>query len=87
MNQQKTETEIAGKVVGVLQEVLKVAPERITPVCRIREDLGADSLDVMTLLMALEDAFDRTISDEDAAKLVTVADVVAFATTVTYETN
>jgi acyl carrier protein len=73
------ETErIAEQVHSVIQEVLKVDADRIKPESRIREDLGADSLDRVTLLMALEEAFEDDISDEEAEKLVTVADVIAF---------
>jgi acyl carrier protein len=73
------ETErFAERVRSVIEEVLKVSPEKITPESRIREDLGADSLDRVTLLMALEEAFEGEISDEEADKLETVGDVIAF---------
>lgn len=71
-------SDIETRIADVIQEVLRVSREAITPESRIREDLGADSLDTVTLLMALEDAFGESISDEEAEGLVTVADVVTF---------
>ncbi|MBD3241786.1 MAG: acyl carrier protein [Chitinivibrionales bacterium] len=70
--------DIESRIADVIQEVLRVNRDAIKPESRIREDLGADSLDTVTLLMALEDAFKESISDEDAEGLVTVADVVTF---------
>ncbi len=69
---------IYSRVVGVVAEVLCVEPEEISEESLIKEDLGADSLDQVTLLMALEDAFAREISDEDAEGLKTVKDTVDF---------
>jgi acyl carrier protein len=70
--------DIETRIADVIQEVLRVGRDAIKPDSRIREDLGADSLDMVTLLMALEDAFGENISDEEAEGLVTVADVVSF---------
>lgn len=67
-------TEIQKKVYSVINEVLKVPESDIRPESRFSEDLGADSLDKVTLLMALENEFGREITDEEAAKLVTVDD-------------
>jgi acyl carrier protein len=78
MSHCETHPDIARQVRDVIQEVLRVEPEKICPSTRIREDLGADSLDMVTLLMALEDAFGRSISDDEAQELVSVDDVVAF---------
>jgi acyl carrier protein len=66
------------KAVSVLCEVLKVKPETVTPKSRIKEDLGADSLDTVSLLMSLEDEFKEPISDETAKTFVTFGDVVAY---------
>ena len=57
---------------------LGVAPEEIVPEARILDDLGADSLDVVELVMALEEAFDITVPDADVGGLVTIADVAVY---------
>jgi len=66
------------KAVAIICEVLKVKPELVKPESNIKNDLGADSLDTVSLLMSLEDAFKEPISDETALTLETVGDVVAF---------
>jgi acyl carrier protein len=71
-------TEILERVKKVIADVLRSKIEQITENSRIKDDLGADSLDRVTLLMAFEDAFKEQISDEEAANLVTVEDVVGF---------
>jgi acyl carrier protein len=64
--------ELLERIKKVVIEVLRVKPEEIGNDSRFIEDLGADSLDVVTLLMALEDEFKESISDEDARTLTTV---------------
>jgi len=71
-------TGVFERVKSVVEEVLKSKEDLITEQARIKEDLGADSLDTVTLLMALEDEFKGSISDEDAEKLNTVGDVVRY---------
>ncbi len=66
------------KTVAVVCEVLKVKPELVKLESHIKNDLGADSLDTVSLLMSLEDVFKEPISDETALTLETVGDVVAF---------
>jgi acyl carrier protein len=66
------------RMVAVVCEVLKVKPETVTPESRIKEDLGADSLDTVSLLMALEDEFKQPISDDTARTFVTLGNVVAY---------
>jgi acyl carrier protein len=66
------QTELLDRLVNVIVETLKVSREKVTPESRFVEDLGADSLDMLTLVMQLEDEFSGTISDEDARKLTTV---------------
>jgi acyl carrier protein len=68
------------RTIEVIQEVLRIPFERLLPQCRFREDLGADSLDLVSLMMAFEEEFKRPISDEDAAKLLTVGDAVSYIT-------
>jgi len=71
-------TKMFAKFQKMLADQLNIAPEKITMESRLLEDLGADSLDFVELLMALEDEFNVTISDEEAKELKTVADVLAF---------
>ena len=66
------------RVKKVVAEQLQVDPEQITPEASFIEDLGADSLDVVELVMALEEEFDIEIPDEDAEKLGTVGSAVDY---------
>ncbi|MBO5929240.1 MAG: acyl carrier protein [Clostridia bacterium] len=66
------------KVKAILSTQFDVEEDTITPETNIMEDLGADSLDVVDMLMSLEDEFDVEISDEEIEKLQTVAEVVAY---------
>jgi acyl carrier protein len=75
--QQNKET-ITDRVLKVVHEVLRVPEEKLKLDSRFKEDLGADSLDTVTLLMALEEEFEGDIADEEAEKLVTVGDAVLF---------
>jgi acyl carrier protein len=69
---------IRERVESTIVDVLKVDSESLGSEQRIREDLGADSLDSVTLVMALEDEFGGSITDDDAKSLSTVGDVVTF---------
>ena len=62
----------------VVVEQLSVAPEAVKLESKIIEDLGADSLDVVELVMALEEKFEVEIPDGDAEKLITINDVVSY---------
>ena len=62
----------------VVVELLNVDAAKVTPAARFREDLEADSLDLVELIMAFEDKFGGEISDEDAQKIVTVGDAVKY---------
>lgn len=73
-----TEQEIFEKVKAVIADKLSVEPEKITLEARFIEDLGADSLDTVELIMGLEDEFGLEISDEDAEKIRTVKDAVTY---------
>ena len=70
--------EIFEKVKGVIVEQLGVAEGNITMKASFIDDLGADSLDIVELIMALEEEFDIEIADSDAEKVVTVGDVVEY---------
>ncbi|NLE00327.1 MAG: acyl carrier protein [Fibrobacter sp.] len=73
-----TESDVVSKVRFIISEILKVNTVAISSNSRIREDLGADSLDKLTIVMALEDEFGSSISDEEASKLKTVAAIEQF---------
>ena len=70
--------EIAEKVKQIVSEQLGVDEAEITPSASFTDDLGADSLDQVELVMALEEAFDLEISDEDAEKIRTVQDAIDY---------
>ena len=66
------------KVKDIIVEELGVEREKLTPGASFMEDLGADSLDTVELVMAFEKEFDIDIPDEDAEKLRTVGDAIAY---------
>lgn len=70
--------EIFEKVKKIIVEQLGVAESNITLESSFIDDLGADSLDTVELIMAIEEEFDIEIPDEDAEKVVTVQDVVDY---------
>ena len=73
-----TEQELMEKVTNVVVEKLGVKAEQVKLEASFVDDLGADSLDRVELVMALEDEFDIEIPDEDAEKLVKVSDAVSY---------
>ena len=64
------------KVKQILAEQLNVKADKIKPEIKIVEELGADSLDVVELLMSVEDQFGISVTDEEAVNLKTVNDIV-----------
>ena len=66
---------IQDKVKKIIAEKLSVEIEELVPEASFVDDLGADSLDLVELIMSMEEEFDIEISDEEAEKLVTVKDV------------
>ncbi len=70
--------EIFEKVKRIIIEQLSVAEDAVTKEASFIDDLGADSLDVVELIMALEEEFDMEIPDSDAEKISTVNDVVEY---------
>ncbi len=71
-------SEIYEQVEAIVADILSVEPDKITPDAHLRDDLGADSLDLVELIMAFEDKFSGQISDEDARTIATVGDAVAY---------
>jgi len=70
--------EVYAKVKKLIAEVFKKDESELTLETKIIDDLGAESLDIITLLMEFEDTFDRKIPDEDVEKLVTIGDTVQY---------
>jgi acyl carrier protein len=66
------------RVKGIIVDLLAIDEDRVTKDARFREDLEADSLDLVELIMEFEDEFGGEISDEDAQKITTVGDAVQY---------
>jgi len=66
------------RVKEIIVEQLGVEEDDVTPTARFIEDLGADSLDTVELVMAFEEEFDLEIPDEDAEKIATVGDAISY---------
>ncbi len=75
------EKSIEQRVKDIIVEQLGVNPDQVTPEAKFIEDLGADSLDTVELVMALEEEFDIEIPDEDAEKIQTVGQAVDYIKT------
>ncbi len=69
------------RVRNIICDQLAVEPEKVTTTASFIDDLGADSLDIVELVMTMEEEFDMEIPDEEAEKLRTVGDVVRYITT------
>lgn len=70
--------DIFNNVKKIILDRLDVEDEKITLKATFKDDLGADSLDIVELVMEIEDEFDIEIADEDAEKIVTVGDAVEY---------
>ncbi len=71
---------IEDKVIDIIVDKLGVERSEVTPEAVFVDDLGADSLDLVELIMAMEEEFGMEIADEEAEKLRTVQDVISFVT-------
>ena len=71
-------SEIEERIKSIIVEQLGVSAEEVTSDASFIEDLGADSLDIVELIMALEEEYDIEIPDEDAEKIQTVKDVTTY---------
>jgi acyl carrier protein len=72
---------IEEKVKKIIAEKLSVELSEVKPEASFVDDLGADSLDLVELIMSMEEEFGVEISDEDAEKIVTVKDAIAYVST------
>jgi acyl carrier protein len=70
--------QITRRLKEIIAEQLGISEEEIVPEASFVDDLGADSLDLVELIMALEEEFDMEISDEDAEKIQTVQDAINY---------
>lgn len=66
------------KIKKIIVDLLGVPEEKVVPEARFREDLEADSLDLVELIMAFEDEFGGEISDEEAQKITTVKEAIEY---------
>ena len=69
---------VEDKMKNIIAEKLSVSMEEIVPEASFVDDLGADSLDLVELIMSMEEEFDTDISDEDAEKILTVKDAIDY---------
>lgn len=72
------ENQIESKVKDIIVEQLGVNADQVAPEAKFIEDLGADSLDTVELIMALEEEFNIEVPDEEAEKLISVGDVIKY---------
>lgn len=73
-----SEESLENRLKKIVSEQLGVEEAKITPESKFMDDLGADSLDTVELIMQLEDAFDCEIPDEEAEKIVSVGDALRY---------
>ena len=66
------------KIQELVAEGLNIDAEKVVPTASFKEDLGADSLDLVEVIMALEEKFELEIEDEDAEKIATVEDIIKY---------
>lgn len=73
-----TQKSVADRIKSLVAQRLSILPERVVPTARFIEDLGVDSLDSVRLIMSVEEEFSIDISDAEALKLHTLAEMIAF---------
>jgi acyl carrier protein len=77
----KQKEELALKLIKIVAEKLNIDEKNVTAASRFQEDLGADSLDIVELLMEIEEEFGVNISDDESERFKTVGDAIAFIST------
>jgi acyl carrier protein len=70
--------ELENRMAGLIVEQLGVSKEEVSPGASFSDDLGADSLDIVELVMSMEEEFDVEIPDDDVEKLRTIGDAVGY---------
>ena len=70
--------DLESRVLAIVVEQLGVTKEELAPEASFIDDLGADSLDIVEFVMAMEEEFDIEIPDEDAEKIQTIKDVISY---------
>ena len=70
--------DIESRIKAIIADQLGVSEEEVKPEARFIEDLGADSLDIVELIMAMEEEFETEIPDEEAEKILTVGDTIEY---------
>jgi acyl carrier protein len=70
--------ELENRITEIIVEQLGVAREEVVPEASFIDDLGADSLDIVELVMAMEEEFDVEIPDDDAEKIQTIGDAISY---------
>lgn len=80
LHQHMSDKSIEDRVKDIIVDQLGVNADQVTPEAKFVEDLGADSLDTVELVMAFEEEFDIEVPDEEAEKLQSVADVISYIT-------
>ena len=76
--EEDTMSDIAEKVKKIIVDQLGVSADEVKPEASFVDDLGADSLDLTELIMAMEEEFDIEIADDDAQKILTVQDAISY---------
>ncbi|MEE2679320.1 MAG: acyl carrier protein [Myxococcota bacterium] len=71
-------TSLEARVADIIVEQLGLTKEEIVPEASFVDDLGADSLDIVELVMAMEETFDVEIPDDDAEKIQTIGDAISY---------
>jgi acyl carrier protein len=72
---------VEDRIKTIVVDLLGVEADRVVPAARFREDLEADSLDLVELIMAFEEEFGGEITDEDAQKITTVGEAISYINT------
>ena len=75
MSEGSVEGNLVERIRGLVSDQLGLSPSEVTPDASILDDLGADSLDVVEMVMAIEEVFDIEVPDEDAEGMRTIGDV------------